>query len=182
MVQNGKLLKKKNTFTDFIDCADYLVGEKSPRRPAVRAGRQRRGLLIGAVVNLRPDCSRARRAGAVRRLITTMLDSSIPLTTSEYDEWGDPNRRILRYMIRSPYDNVVPQAYPNLLVTTGCTTRRCSTGSRPSGWRSCARPDDGNGYCSTQHGGGHGGTSGRLRRFATRPGLRLLHRPRRRGR
>ncbi|MBP1621699.1 MAG: protease, partial [Acidobacteria bacterium] len=136
--ENGKLLKKKNTFTDFIDCADYLVSEKytSPDRLFAQGG-SAGGLLIGAVVNLRPDLFK----GAVAQVpfvdvVTTMLDSSIPLTTSEYDEWGDPNKEeYYGYMMTySPYDNVVPQAGNRLLLHTNMEA-------------------------------GHGGTSGRLRRF-----------------
>jgi len=169
--ENGKLLKKKNTFTDFIDCADYLVGEKytSPDRLFAQGG-SAGGLLIGAVVNLRPDLFK----GAVAQVpfvdvVTTMLDSSIPLTTSEYDEWGDPNKEeYYGYMMTySPYDNVVPQAYPNLLVTTGLHDSQVQYWE-PAKWVAKLRAvkTDGNRLLlQTNMEAGHGGTSGRLRRF-----------------
>ena len=169
--ENGKLLKKKNTFTDFIDCADYLVGEKytSPDRLFAQGG-SAGGLLIGAVVNLRPDLFK----GAVAQVpfvdvVTTMLDSSIPLTTSEYDEWGDPNKEeYYGYMMTySPYDNVVPQAYPNLLVTTGLHDSQVQYWE-PAKWVAKLRAvkTDGNRLLlHTNMEAGHGGTSGRLRRF-----------------
>ena len=169
--ENGKLLKKKNTFTDFIDCADYLVSEKytSPDRLFAQGG-SAGGLLIGAVVNLRPDLFK----GAVAQVpfvdvVTTMLDSSIPLTTSEYDEWGDPNKEeYYGYMMTySPYDNVVPQAYPNLLVTTGLHDSQVQYWE-PAKWVAKLRAvkTDGNRLLlQTNMEAGHGGTSGRLRRF-----------------
>jgi oligopeptidase B len=118
--ENGKLMKKKNTFTDFVD---WPASDRALHAPTgCSRGGSAGGLLIGAVVNLRPDLFR----GAVAQVpfvdvITTMLDPSIPLTTAEYDEWGDPNREeYYDYMMTySPYDNVVPQDYPHLLVTTG---------------------------------------------------------------
>ena len=117
---DGKLLKKKNTFTDFIACAEYLISERFTDEERLFAlGRSAGGLLIGAVVNTRPDLFK----GAVAAvpfvdIVTTMLDESIPLTTGEYDEWGNPNEKkyydyILSY---SPYDNVLAKNYPNLLV------------------------------------------------------------------
>jgi oligopeptidase B len=121
--EEGKLLKKKNTFTDFIDCAEFLIkkGYTAPDRLFAMGG-SAGGLLMGAVLNLRPDLFK----GAVAEVpfvdvITTMVDPSIPLTTGEYDEWGDPRQKeyydyILSY---SPYDNVEAKAYPHLLVTTG---------------------------------------------------------------
>ena len=99
------------------------------------------GLLMGAVMNMRPDLFH----GVVAKVpwvdvVTTMLDDDIPLTTSEYDEWGNPNdKTYYDYMLSySPYDQVEARAYPNLLVTTGSMTRRSSTGSRPSGCPSYA--------------------------------------------
>jgi len=120
--EDGKLLRKKNTFTDFIACADHLVKEKyaDPKR-VFASGGSAGGLLMGAVVNLRPDLFK----GVVAKVpfvdvVTTMLDDSIPLTTSEYDEWGNPNeKQYYDYMLSySPYDQVRKQDYPNLLVTT----------------------------------------------------------------
>ncbi len=120
---NGKLLKKKNTFTDFIACGDYLVenGFTTPEKIMAMGG-SAGGLLMGAVINMRPDLFHGVVAAVpFVDVITTMLDESIPLTTSEYDEWGNPNDKtyydyILSY---SPYDNVEKKEYPNLLVTTG---------------------------------------------------------------
>ena len=121
--EDGKLLHKRNTFTDFIDCAKYLVRKRyADSRYVFAQGGSAGGLLMGAVVNLRPDLFR----GVVAQVpfvdvVTTMLDASVPLTTGEYDEWGDPNQKIYYdYMLSySPYDNVKAKAYPNLMVTTG---------------------------------------------------------------
>jgi oligopeptidase B len=121
--EDGKLLNKKNTFTDFIHCAEHLIGQKYADPERVFAiGGSAGGLLMGAVVIMRPHLFK----GVVAHVpfvdaLTTMLDEDIPLTTSEFDEWGDPNKKefydyILSY---SPYDNVEPKDYPNLLVTAG---------------------------------------------------------------
>lgn len=120
--ENGKLLNKKNTFYDFIDCAEYLINKKYTSADKLFAmGGSAGGLLIGAVINIRPDLFK----GAIAEVpfvdvITTMLDETIPLTTSEYDEWGNPNdKEYYDYMLSySPYDNVEAKNYPNLLVTT----------------------------------------------------------------
>ena len=120
---DGKLLKKKNTFTDFIDAAEFLAAEGYADRSRLFAtGGSAGGLLMGAVMNMRPDLWK----GIIAHVpwvdvVTTMLDDSIPLTTSEYDEWGNPNdSTYYRYMLSySPYDQVERKAYPNLLVTTG---------------------------------------------------------------
>ncbi|MGB0838288.1 MAG: S9 family peptidase [Flavobacteriaceae bacterium] len=121
--ENGKLLKKKNTFTDFIDCAQYLVDQKfsSPEHLYAMGG-SAGGLLMGAISNMRPDLFN----GIVAQVpfvdvVTTMLDESIPLTTGEYDEWGNPNdKEYYDYMKSySPYDNVREENYPNMLITTG---------------------------------------------------------------
>jgi len=120
--ENGKLLKKKNTFYDFIDCAEYLIKKKyTDSNKLFIAGGSAGGLLIGAVINMRPDLFK----GAIAEVpfvdvVTTMLDPSIPLTTSEYDEWGNPNdKEYYDYMLSySPYDNIEAKNYPNILVTT----------------------------------------------------------------
>ncbi|MFO7561922.1 MAG: S9 family peptidase [Enhygromyxa sp.] len=121
--EQGKLFTKKNSFTDFIDCAEFLraQGYADPER-MFALGASAGGLLVGAVINLRPDLFR----GVVAQvpfvdLVTTMLDPSTPLTTVEYDEWGNPHREAdYRYMLSySPYDNVEPKPYPALLVTAG---------------------------------------------------------------
>ena len=121
--EDGKLLKKKNTFTDFIDCADYLIAQKYTSNEKLFAmGGSAGGLLMGAITNMRPDLWR----GVVSAVpfvdvITTMLDETIPLTTFEFDEWGNPkNKEYYDYMKSySPYDNIETKNYPNILVTSG---------------------------------------------------------------
>jgi oligopeptidase B len=119
---DGMLMKKKNTFFDFIDCAEFLVREgwTSPERLLIEGG-SAGGLLMGAVTNERPDLFRAVHAAVpFVDVVHTMMDPSLPLTVGEYLEWGDPNEPaafdyILSY---SPYDNLTRKAYPALLVTT----------------------------------------------------------------
>lgn len=121
--ENGKFLKKKNTFTDFIACAKHAINQKytSPKHLYAMGG-SAGGLLMGAVMNMAPDLFN----GVVAQVpfvdvVTTMLDDSLPLTTGEYEEWGDPNDKTYYDYMKSysPYDNVQKKAYPNLLVTTG---------------------------------------------------------------
>ena len=169
--EDGKLLNKKNTFTDFIDAAEFLVdhGYADPDRVFAYGG-SAGGLLIGVVVNMRPDLFK----GAVAAVpfvdvVTTMLDESIPLTTSEYDEWGDPNEKsyydyILSY---SPYDNVEAKAYPNLLVTTGLHDSQVQYWE-PAKWVAklrAAKTGDNLVMLRTNMDAGHGGKSGRFRRY-----------------
>ncbi len=121
--ENGKLLRKMNTFTDFIASAEHLVAElyTSPSKLYAEGG-SAGGLLMGAVANMRPDLFHGMLVGVpFVDVVTTMLDESIPLTTGEYDEWGNPNERnFYDYMLSySPYDNVKAQDYPAMLVTTG---------------------------------------------------------------
>ncbi len=121
--EDGKLFNKKNTFTDFIDCAEHLIQSKYAAADQVYAyGGSAGGLLMGAVTNMRPDLW----AGVVSAVpfvdvVTTMLDESIPLTTGEYDEWGNPNDKKAYHYIKSysPIDNLEAKAYPPILVTTG---------------------------------------------------------------
>ncbi len=119
----GKLLTKKNTFTDFIDATEFLLAQKYAARGKVFAvGGSAGGLLMGAVVNMRPDLYRGVIAYVpFVDVVSTMLDDSIPLTSNEFDEWGDPKtKEYYDYMLSySPYDNVRAQAYPSMLVTTG---------------------------------------------------------------
>lgn len=121
--EDGKLMKKKNTFTDFIDCAEFLIQNKYTSKEHLYAnGGSAGGLLMGAIINLYPDLWRGVVADVpFVDVVTTMLDESIPLTTNEFDEWGNPkNKDAYEYMKSySPIDNVVKAAYPNLLVTTG---------------------------------------------------------------
>ncbi len=121
--EDGKLLKKKNTFTDFIDCVEFLIKESYTNPEKVFAsGGSTGGLLMGAVANMRPELFRGIIADVpFVDVVTTMLDESIPLTTGEYDEWGNPNdKEYYDYMKSySPYENVQAMAYPAMLVTTG---------------------------------------------------------------
>lgn len=169
--EDGKLLKKKNTFTDFIDCAEFLVREKYARPCQLYAmGGSAGGLLMGAVMNLRPDLWR----GIVARVpfvdvVTTMLDADIPLTTSEYDEWGDPNKKeyyeyILSY---SPYDQIEAKAYPNLLVTAGLHDSQVQYWE-PAKWVAklrAMRTDNNRLLLQTNMDAGHGGPSGRYQQY-----------------
>lgn len=121
--EDGKLLRKKNTFTDFIDCSKFLIAEKytSPEH-LFAAGGSAGGLLMGAVINMAPELYKGVIASVpFVDVVTTMLDDSIPLTTGEYDEWGNPNEKVYYDYMKSysPYDNVEAKAYPNLLVLTG---------------------------------------------------------------
>ena len=120
---DGKLLKKKNTFFDFIDVAEYLIRQKyTSRDRLVISGGSAGGLLMGAVTNMRPDLFKVVIAKVpFVDVLNTMLDPSIPLTVIEYDEWGNPNEKDYYFYIKSysPYDNVEPKEYPNMLVTAG---------------------------------------------------------------
>jgi oligopeptidase B len=166
----GKLLNKMNTFTDFIDTAEFLVAEgfADPGRVFAMGG-SAGGLLMGAVVNLRPELWRGVVAAVpFVDVVTTMLDETIPLTTSEYDEWGDPNEpKYFDYMLSySPYDQVVPGEYPNMLVTTGLHDSQVQYWE-PAKWVAKLRAvkTDGNHlYLHTNMDAGHGGASGRFRR------------------
>jgi oligopeptidase B len=123
----GRMMKKMNTFTDFIDCAEWLIRNRytSPARLVISGG-SAGGLLVGAVANMRPDLFKAVVAGApFVDCINTMLDPSLPLTTSEYLEWGNPNEKAAFEYIRqySPYENVRRQSYPAMLVLVSMTDR-----------------------------------------------------------
>jgi oligopeptidase B len=166
--EDGKLLKKKNTFTDFIDCGEFLVeqGYSAPDKLYAMGG-SAGGLLMGAIINIKPEIW----AGIVAAVpfvdvITTMLDETIPLTTSEYDEWGNPNEKeaydyILSY---SPYDNVEAKAYPTMLVTTGLHDSQVQYWE-PAKWVAKLREmktDDNVLLLHTNMEAGHGGASGRF--------------------
>jgi len=168
---DGKLLHKKNTFTDFIDVADDLVrrGYTSPDRLFARGG-SAGGLLMGAVVNMRPELFKGVIAGVPYvDVITTMMDASIPLTTGEYDEWGNPNdSTYYRYMLSySPYDNVEHKAYPSLLITAGLHDSQVQY-FEPAKWTARLRAmktDNNRLILRTNMEAGHGGSSGRYRRW-----------------
>jgi oligopeptidase B len=166
--EDGKLLKKKNTFTDFIDCSQFLIQEKytSPDHLYAEGG-SAGGLLMGAVVNMAPELYH----GVIAQVpfvdvITTMLDDSIPLTTGEYDEWGNPNKKeYYDYMLSySPYDNVKEQTYPNMFVSTGLHDSQVQYWE-PAKWVAKLRTHKkGNTvlYLHTNMDAGHGGASGRF--------------------
>jgi oligopeptidase B len=168
---DGHLLNKRNTFTDFIDVTDFLVAEGYAARDRVAAyGGSAGGLLMGAISNMAPDRYRVILSQVpFVDVVTTMLDPSIPLTTNEYDEWGNPEQReYYDYMLSySPYDNLVAQAYPAMFVGTGlwdsqvqywepakyvARLRDLDTGGQPVLFR-------------TNMDAGHGGKSGRFRRY-----------------
>ena len=169
--EDGKLLKKKNTFTDFNDCADYLVyeGYTSPDYLFAQGG-SAGGLLMGAIVNMRPDLYKGIIANVPWvDVITTMLDASIPLTTSEYDEWGNPaNKEYYDYMLSySPYDQVAEMDYPAMLVTTGLHDSQVQY-FEPAKWVAKLRDmktDDNILLLSVNMEAGHGGASGRFKRY-----------------
>ena len=121
--EDGKLLKKMNTFTDFIDCAQFLEDQKITSAKHLYAyGGSAGGLLMGVVSNLKPTLFNGIIAAVpFVDVVTTMLDDTIPLTTGEYDEWGNPNDKVYYDYMKtySPYDNVQKQDYPNMLITTG---------------------------------------------------------------
>ncbi|GAB4406093.1 MAG: oligopeptidase B [Microscillaceae bacterium] len=168
---NGKMMQKKNTFTDFIACAEHLIAEKftSPEQLFAQGG-SAGGLLMGAVMNMRPDLFKGMIADVpFVDVVTTMLDESIPLTTGEYDEWGNPNEKAAyEYMLSySPYDNVSSQAYPNLLVTTGFHDSQVQYWE-PAKWvaRLRERKTDQNLLLlKTDMEAGHGGKTGRFKPF-----------------
>jgi len=169
--EDGKLLKKKNTFTDFIACAEHLIAAGYTKPAKIFAlGGSAGGLLMGAVVNLRPDLFKGVIAAVPYvDVMTTMLDASIPLTTSEYDEWGNPNvKEYYDYMLSySPYDNVAPKDYPAMLVTTGLHDSQVQYWE-PAKWvaKLRATKTDGNPlYLMTNMEAGHGGASGRFRQY-----------------
>ena len=166
--EDGKLLKKKNTFTDFIDCSKFLIAEGYTSSEHLYAmGGSAGGLLMGAVVNMAPELYNGVIAAVpFVDVVTTMLDDSIPLTTGEYDEWGNPNE--LEYYIYiktySPYDNVADHDYPNMLVTTGLHDSQVQYWE-PAKWVAKLREyktDDNILLLHTNMEAGHGGASGRF--------------------
>lgn len=166
--EDGKMMKKKNTFTDFIDVGEYLVKEKytSPKHLYAQGG-SAGGLLMGAVVNMKPELWN----GAISQVpfvdvINTMLDESIPLTTNEYDEWGNPNNKAAYDYMKSysPYENIERKNYPNLLVTTGLHDSQVQY-FEPAKWVAKLRDlktDKNVLFLKTDMEYGHGGASGRF--------------------
>ena len=169
--EDGKLLKKKNTFRDFIDCGEFLIKEKytSPTHLYAMGG-SAGGLLMGAVINMRPDLFNGVIAAVpFVDVVTTMLDESIPLTTFEWDEWGDPHKKeYYEYMLSySPYDNVEAKDYPSLLVTTGLHDSQVQYWE-PAKWVAKLRElktDNNPLLLHTNMDAGHGGQSGRFRAY-----------------
>ncbi|EDP96280.1 S9 family peptidase [Kordia algicida OT-1] len=165
---DGKLMDKKNTFTDFIDCSKYLIEQKytSPEH-LYASGGSAGGLLMGAIANMNPELYNGIIASVpFVDVITTMLDDSIPLTTGEYDEWGNPNEKEYYHYMKSysPYDNVVAKAYPNMLVTTGLHDSQVQYWE-PAKWVAKLRDlktDNNILLLHTNMDAGHGGASGRF--------------------
>ncbi|HZR13506.1 MAG TPA: S9 family peptidase [Acidimicrobiia bacterium] len=166
--EDGKLLRKRHTFEDFVACAQHLVDERytSPSRLAARGG-SAGGLLVGAVLNERPDLFRAVVAQVpFVDVVTTILDETLPLTVTEWDEWGNPveDAEVYRYMKSySPYDNVRAQDYPAILVTAGLNDSRVAYWE-PAKWVAklrATKTDDNVLVLRTEMGAGHGGPSGR---------------------
>lgn len=169
--EDGKLLKKKNTFTDFIDAGKFLVQEKYSHPEKLYAmGGSAGGLLVGAVMNMEPSMwGGVIAAVPFVDVVTTMLDESIPLTTGEFDEWGNPKEKEYYDYMKSysPYDNVVAQDYPPLLVTTGLHDSQVQYWE-PAKWVAKLREmktDDNPLLLYTNMDAGHGGASGRFRQY-----------------
>ncbi len=169
--ENGKFLHKKNTFSDFIDCAEFLIENDytSSERLAISGG-SAGGLLMGAVANARPELFHAIVAHVpFVDVVTTMLDASIPLTVIEYEEWGNPNEKTFYEYMKSysPYDNVARQDYPHMLITAGLNDPRVQYWE-PAKWTARLRTrktDDNLLLLKTNMGAGHGGRSGRYERY-----------------
>ena len=169
--ENGRQLQKMNTFTDFIDCGEALLEKGYTSKGKLYCmGGSAGGLLVGAVMNLRPDLYHAVVAAVpFVDVVTTMLDDSIPLTTGEYDEWGNPNEEtFFRYMLSySPYDNVKTQEYPNVLITSGLHDSQVQY-FEPTKWIARLREHQrgkGKLLMYTNMDAGHGGASGRFEAF-----------------
>ncbi len=169
--EDGKLLKKKNTFTDFIACAEKLIADKytSPSGLAAMGG-SAGGLLMGAVVNMRPDLFNTIVAAVpFVDVMNTMLDTSLPLTTQEYEEWGNPNEEeSYKYMLSyAPYENVTAQNYPNILATGGLNDSQVGF-HEPAKWVAKLRTlktDNNIVLLYTNMDSGHGGATGRYDRI-----------------
>jgi oligopeptidase B len=181
--EDGKLMHKRNTFTDFIAATEYLITSKYGARDQVYAmGGSAGGLLMGAVLNLRPELYRGVVAAVpFVDVVTTMLDESIPLTTNEFDEWGNPqDKAAYDYMLGySPYDNVAAKPYPSIYVRTGLWDSQVQY-FEPAKWVAklrATKTDDNLILLDTDMAAGHGGKSGRFDRLrdAARYMTFLLH-------
>ncbi|MBS1564110.1 MAG: S9 family peptidase, partial [Bacteroidetes bacterium] len=166
--EDGKMMHKKNTFTDFITCGEYLIAQKyTSRRHLYAQGGSAGGLLMGAVVNMRPDLWH----GVIAQVpfvdvVNTMLDESIPLTTNEFDEWGNPKNKDAYFYMKSysPYENIARVSYPNMLVTTGLHDSQVQY-FEPAKWVARLRElktGDNQLLLFTNMEAGHGGASGRF--------------------
>jgi oligopeptidase B len=166
--EDGKLLKKKNTFTDFIECSKFVIDQKYTSSSHLYAeGGSAGGLLMGVVANLAPELYN----GIIAQVpfvdvMTTMLDETIPLTTGEYDEWGNPNKKKYYNYMRSysPYDNIKEQSYPNMYVSTGLHDSQVQYWE-PAKWVAKVRSLKKNDtvlFLDTNMDAGHGGASGRF--------------------
>jgi oligopeptidase B len=165
--ESGKFLQKKNTFLDFVACAEHLIAEKYTSAGNIAiAGGSAGGLLVGATINLKPELFKAAIADVpFVDVLNTMLDADLPLTQLEYDEWGNPaDEEFYRYIRSySPYDNVEAKAYPHLLITAGLNDPRV-TYWEPAKWTAKLRSlktDDNLLLLKTNLDSGHGGASGR---------------------
>jgi oligopeptidase B len=163
----GRMMLKRNTFTDFIACAEHLIGQKytSADRLAIQGG-SAGGLLMGAVVNMRPDLFRVVIAEVpFVDVLNTMLDASLPLTTSEYIEWGNPNEKAAYDYMKtySPYDNVARQNYPAMLVRVSLNDSQVPywEGAKFAAKLRALKTDQNVLLLKTNTGAGHGGASGR---------------------
>lgn len=166
--EDGKLLVKKNTFTDFIACSEYVIEQGYTSKEHLFAeGGSAGGMLMGVIANERPDLYQGILAQVpFVDVVTTMLDDSIPLTTGEYDEWGNPNEKAYyEYMLSySPYDNVKAQAYPNMYISTGLHDSQVQYWE-PAKWVAKLREmktNDKQLYFDINMDTGHGGASGRF--------------------
>ena len=166
--ENGKLLTKKNTFTDFVDCSKYLIDNHYTSNKHLYAyGGSAGGLLMGVIINTNPELYHGVLAAVpFVDVVTTMLDDTIPLTTGEYDEWGNPNDKIYYDYMKSysPYDNIKAQNYPHMLVTTGLHDSQVQYWE-PAKWVAKLRDlktDNNVLLLETDMNSGHGGASGRF--------------------
>ena len=169
--EQGSMLNKMNTFTDYIACSEHLVeAGYATADGLVATGGSAGGLLMGGIANMRPDLYRIIVADVpFVDVLNTMLDASIPLTVGEYDEWGNPNEEEYYFYMKSysPYDNVGPLDYPDMLVTASLNDPRVQYWE-PAKWAArlrATKTGDGLLLLKTNMGAGHGGASGRYERL-----------------